>query len=49
MALPVGVTKKTKNNGKKNYRAHDEWMEGKKLGRRKQRWVPDIPGHWEKV
>ena len=40
----------------KNSRANAEWMVGKKLGRRKQQWVWDVPpgatqgtGHWEKV
>ena len=50
-----------KLNRDKNARAHDEWMKGKRLGRRKQVWVwemdlqSEIPlpdqtkGHWEKV
>lgn len=28
-----------KTNHNKNFVAHKEWMEGKKLGRRKQIWV----------
>jgi hypothetical protein len=28
-----------KTNHNKNFVAHKEWMEGKKLGRRKQVWV----------
>ena len=28
-----------KINPAKNYRAHQEWMVGKKLGRTKQEWV----------
>ena len=48
-----------KLNRDKNARAHDEWMQGKRLGRRKQVFVPEIHdgitvycykgGHWEKV
>lgn len=47
-----------KQNYNKNYTTHAEWMEGKKLGRRKQIWVPEtfvehtgqlVDGHWEKV
>ena len=58
MTMPAGVVKKTKNNDNKHYREHDEWMQGKKIGRKKQRWVNgDGPlgvfiangGHWEKV
>ena len=42
----------------KNARAHEEWQAGKKLGRKKQKWVVDMPerdtdpigkGHWEKI
>jgi hypothetical protein len=53
MAKPAGIVKKTKNNGNKNYRANNEWMLGKKIGRKKQVWVWDNEelnqGHWEKV
>jgi hypothetical protein len=50
-----------KQNYNKNFVAHREWMEAKKLGRRKQVWVWDrepiavdlivMPGigHWEKA
>jgi hypothetical protein len=48
-----------KLNQVKNERAHAEWMEGKKFGRKKQVFVPEIHdgitaycykgGHWEKV
>ena len=48
-----------KINPTKNHRAWQEWMVGKKIGRRKQRWVwemdlqSEVPlpakGHWEKV
>ena len=45
-----------KVNQVKNERSHAEWMEGKKLGRRKQIWVPwkfdpmgGPNGYWEKV
>ena len=43
----------------KNARAHDEWMAGKKLGRKKQKFVEEPSmvdvlggfrgGHWEKI
>jgi hypothetical protein len=42
MARPVGVTAKVKDNSRKKFRKHDEWMEGKKIGRPKQRWVWDV-------
>ena len=45
-----------KINPTKNHRAWQEWMAGKKIGRRKQMWVWDVTpgvdagvGHWEKV
>jgi hypothetical protein len=47
-----------KQNNTKNYRSHDEWMVAKKIGRKKQRWVPvqfvehtgqPFGGYWEKV
>ncbi len=45
-----------KQNYNKNYTAHAEWMEGKKLGRRKQIWVPFVfdpvggpQGYWKKI
>ena len=49
-----------KQNYNKNYVAHKEWSEGKKIGRRKQVWIWDrepaatengLPGigHWEKI
>ena len=41
MARPVGVTQKTKDNSRKKFREHDEWMEAKKLGRRKQVWMAE--------
>ena len=59
--MPVGIVRKTKNNDNKKYREHTEWMEGKKIGRPKQRWVFDPQqyddfnagltpvGHWEKI
>lgn len=51
---------KTKGGNKTlNRHAHDEWAEGKKIGRPKQVWVWDEPinvaageqpdGHWEKT
>lgn len=52
MAKPAGLLSKLKDNSKKLYRNHEEWMAGKKLGRPKQVWVQfgDNPkGHWEKV
>ena len=54
MARPVGVTSKVKDNSRKKFREHDEWIEGKKIGRPKQRWAWDVEpgehpgvGHWE--
>lgn len=59
MARPVGLAKATKDNSNKHPRQADEFREGKKMGRPKQRWVLDEPlavaageqpsGHWEKV
>jgi hypothetical protein len=48
MAMPAGIQKKTKDNSKKKYREHDEWMEGKKLGRPKQVFNPETKT-WSKV
>jgi hypothetical protein len=42
MARPVGVTARVKDNSRKKFKEHDEWMEGKKIGRPKQRWVWDV-------
>jgi hypothetical protein len=36
MARPVGLTAKLKNNSNKNFRAREEWMKGKKIGRPQQ-------------
>lgn len=60
MARPVGLAKATKDNSNKHPRQADEFREGKKMGRPKQRWVLDVlyanpgsadasKGHWEKV
>lgn len=53
MGRPVGLQSKLKDNSNKKYREHDEWMLGKKIGRKKQQWVWDDEaqnlGHWEKV
>ena len=50
-----------KINAAKNHRAWQEWMQGKKIGRKRQRWVwemdlqSEVPlpdqtkGHWERV
>jgi hypothetical protein len=50
-----------KQNGNKSYAARNEWMAGKKIGRKKQQWVWDNEakwgtvdnvqpvGHWEKI
>jgi hypothetical protein len=58
---PAGVIAKTKDNSKKKYREHDEWLVAKKIGRIKQVWIPPVTvtdrestitigvGHWEKV
>lgn len=39
MSRPAGVTAKTKDNSKKKFREHEEWMVGKKIGRPKQVYV----------
>jgi len=39
MARPVGLTAKLKNNSNKNFRAREEWMKGKKIGRPKQVFI----------
>jgi hypothetical protein len=56
MTMPAGIQKKTKDNSNKKYREHDEWMQGKKLGRPKQRWVgstlngePFLPSNTEEI
>lgn len=53
---PAGVGRTTKDNSQKHPMQRDEWMEAKKIGRPKQRWVWDGPielgwttGHWEKI
>ena len=48
MAKPVGLKSALKDNSKKKWREHDEWMIGKKIGRPKQQWNPN-GGYWEKV
>ena len=58
MAKPVGVVTKTKDNSRKKFREHEDWMKGKKLGRPKQVWIPatfvehtgqPVDGYWKKV
>jgi hypothetical protein len=51
---PVGIAKVTKNNRNKHPQQRDEWMQGKKIGRRKQVWNPPNAemlkeGYWEKI
>jgi hypothetical protein len=48
MAVPVGITKKHKDNSKKLYRSRAEWMVAKKLGRPKQKFN-ERTNEWEKV
>ena len=48
MTMPAGIQKKTKDNSGKKYREHEEWMEGKKLGRPKQVFNPETKT-WSKV
>lgn len=48
MTMPAGIQKKTKDNSKKLYRNHSEWLEGKKLGRPKQVFNPETKT-WSKV
>ena len=50
-----------KQNSNKSYAARVEWLQGKKIGRRKQQWIWDNEaewgtvdnvqpvGHWEKI
>lgn len=49
MAKPAGLQSKLKDNSNKKYREAKEWAEGKKIGRKKQVWLPGEPGRWEKV
>jgi hypothetical protein len=54
MAKPAGVARATKDNSKKHPQQRDEWMKGKKIGRKKQVWVPlnegaGPEGLWSKV
>jgi hypothetical protein len=56
---PAGMSTKTKDNSRKKYRENAEWSAGKKIGRKKQVWVPnvafvtnpqgEVAGRWEKV
>ena len=39
MTAPAGILRKTKDNSKRRYREHDEWMLGKRLGRPRQVFV----------
>jgi hypothetical protein len=48
MARPVGVTQKTKDNSRKKFREHDEWMEAKKLGRPAQQFNAET-NTWAKI
>lgn len=41
MAKPAGLQSKLKDNSRKNYRVREEWMQGKRIGRPKQRWIAD--------
>jgi len=58
MGRPEGVIKKTKDNSRKKYREAKDFAEGKRVGRPKQRWVPEgfvehtgqpFGGYWEKI
>lgn len=60
MAKPLGIARATKNNDNKHPQQHDEWMLGKKIGRKKQVWITasveeliqssgETTGHWEKT
>jgi hypothetical protein len=42
MTKPAGVARATKDNSKKHPQQRDEWMRGKKIGRRKQVWVEEF-------
>jgi hypothetical protein len=56
MARPIGIAKATKDNSNKHPHMREEWMEAKKIGRKKQRGVSGFVehtgqpfGYWEKV
>jgi hypothetical protein len=48
MAMPVGITRKTKDNSRKKYRENQEWQAGKKIVRTKQVFNPETKT-WRKV
>ena len=48
MAMPAGIQRKTKDNSKKKYREHDEWMVANKLGRPAQQFNAEA-NTWAKV
>jgi hypothetical protein len=48
MAMPAGIQRKTKDNSKKKFREHEEWVKGKRIGRPKQVFNAETKT-WEKV
>ena len=48
MSMPAGVSKKTKDNSRKKYREHQEWLLGKKLGRPHQQFNAETK-MWSKI
>jgi hypothetical protein len=42
MAKPVGVARASKDNSNKHPQQREEWMQGKKIGRKKQVWVEEF-------
>ena len=48
MARPTGLQSKLKDNSKRNYRAREEWKQGKKLGRPHQQFNAEL-NTWAKI
>ena len=48
MAKPTGLQSKLKDNSKRNYRAREEWKQGKKLGRPHQQFNAEL-NMWGKI
>jgi hypothetical protein len=48
MARPAGLATKTKDNSRKKFREHDEWMEGKRIGRPAQQFNAEL-NTWAKI
>ena len=48
MAVPTGITKKTKDNSRKLFRTAEEWTKRKKQGRPAQQWN-ERTNEWAKI